>query len=78
MFEDIEEVFDDRKGFVVNPESMGAGFEDSEIFAIIKRIGLIELHSKIDAALNRNGHILIFPDFIAFFVFAGYYDFIRP
>lgn len=50
MFEDIEEVFDDRKGCVVNPESMRAGFEDSEIFAIIKRIGLIKLHSKIDAA----------------------------
>lgn len=78
MFEDIEKVFYDGKWLVINPESVWPCFKDSEILPIVKRIGIIELHSKIYTALNGNGDILMFPDFISLFIFAGHNDFIRP
>ncbi len=61
MLKKVSDVLEGGKGAVVHPVPVFACPEYLQVFPLIKRVGLIELHAKIHGAFHANTHVLTFP-----------------
>lgn len=61
VFEEVGDVGEWGEAPVVDPESVGAGLEDLEWDAVIKRVAGVELHAEVHVALDGYGDVLVLP-----------------